>query len=166
MLGGNQKFQEVVDLVERWRPSQDYGHESKFQNELQEYLDECLNEGGQEMALGGQQSDDVVEREQGKSRADVAVNDLVGIEMKRDLSNRQTKKLRGQIEDYLDNYDFVIVCACGMEDRDGWRKLKNKYDGAQGDMISGQKQVKFIWKKTENYGEEEAQGQSGPTGLF
>ncbi|WP_158853828.1 hypothetical protein [Halorhabdus sp. CUG00001] len=59
--------------------------------------------------------DDVVDREHSQSRADVAVDDTVGIEMKRDLSNSQAKKLRGQIEDNLENYPFGIVCACGIK---------------------------------------------------
>jgi len=101
--------------------------------------------------MGGNQRDIPVSKEHGKSKADIAVDDSVGIEMKRELSNSQTKKLRGQIEDYLDNYSYVIVLACGIKDKDGWRKLKNKYQGQQG-FDGGQ--VEFIWKKKESYGKE------------
>jgi len=44
MLGGGQKFDEVVQLVQQWRPEKEYGHERKFQNELQDFLDTKLNE--------------------------------------------------------------------------------------------------------------------------
>ena len=101
--------------------------------------------------MGGNQRDIPVSKEHGKSKADIAVDDSVGIEMKRELSNSQTKKLRGQIEDYLDNYSYVIVLAWGIKDKDGWRKLKNKYQGQQG-FDGGQ--VEFIWKKKESYGKE------------
>ena len=55
---GNQTYQRVGQLIDAWRPSQDYGHESKFQNELAEFLDEQLNEQtggglGEMMGVGG-----------------------------------------------------------------------------------------------------------------
>lgn len=37
--GGQQLFQDVHRAVDAWIPSKEYGHESKFQNELQEFLD-------------------------------------------------------------------------------------------------------------------------------
>lgn len=105
----------------------------------------------------GSQRDIPVSKEHGKSKADIAVDDAVGIEMKRELSNSQNKKLRGQIEDYLDNYNYVIVLACGIKDKDGWRKLKNKYQGQKG-FDGGQ--VEFIWKKKENYGKDQVDNSS------
>jgi len=150
---GNGKFDQVIKLVKDWRPKKDYGHESKFQKELQEFLDEELSKSDSGMMAGmGNQKEDVVKRERGKSRGDVVVNDKIGIELKRDLTNSQVKKLRGQIEDYLDNYNQVIVCACGIKDKDGWKELKNKYEGKQGGVGAPQKEVVFIWKKKENYG--------------
>ena len=147
MFQGQQLFDDVIQEVNNWIPSEEYGHESKFQNELKDFLDEKLNSGGG--GLMGQQKDIPIHRERGRSKADIAVDDTVGVEMKRDLSNGQIKKLRGQIEDYLDNYNYVIVCACGIKDKSGWRELKNKYQGKRG-FDSGQ--VEFIWKKKENYG--------------
>lgn len=122
----------------------------KFQDELQDFLDESLNSGGD--ALRGNQRDIPVSKEHGKSDADIAIDDTVGIEMKRDLSNSQTKKLRGQIDVYLKNYDYVIVLACGVKGKDGWRELKNEFQGNRG-FDSGQ--VEFIWKKKENYGRDQ-----------
>ncbi|MBX0323025.1 hypothetical protein EGH21_08300 [Halomicroarcula sp. F13] len=44
MIGnGNQTYQTVIELVEAWRPAKNYGHESKFQNDLSDFLDEELN---------------------------------------------------------------------------------------------------------------------------
>lgn len=147
MLQGQQLFQDVLQEVQAWNPSKAYGHERNFQDELQDHLDERLNSRGG--GLMGPQKDIPVEKEHGKSKADLAIDDTVGIEMKRDLSNSQKKKLQGQIVDYLDNYNYVIVCACGIKDKSGWRKLKNKYEGTQG-FEGGE--VAFIWKKEENYG--------------
>jgi hypothetical protein len=104
MLGGGQQlFNHTIREIKAWSPSKKCDHERKFQSELQEWLDQNLNSGGGGMIGGGNQQIPV-ETEHSKSKADIAVDDTVGIEMKRDLSNSQTKKLRGQIESYLDNY--------------------------------------------------------------
>lgn len=154
--GGQQLYQDVLRAVDAWIPSKAYGHESKFQNELQEFLDAELNAGGGggfglDLGGGGER---VVERESGRARADIVVNQTVGIEMKRELSNSQTKKLRGQIEEYLDEYPFVIVCACGIQDMDGWRRLKNTYSRGGGGLGLNGGTVDFVHKDPDYYGQE------------
>lgn len=163
-------FEEVRDLVEYWVPRKAYAHERKFQSELQDFLDHHLNETGGSDLLGGNIGgghEHVIATERGKSYADIVVDDAVGVELKRDLTNSQRKKLRGQIEDYLENYRFVIVCACGIEDMDGWRELKNKYEGAQGLGIGleGGGEIAFIHKEKENYGKDPRDHRGGG-GLF
>lgn len=126
MFGGGQDFDKVVDLVNSWIPNEEYGHEKEFQKELQNFLEKQLNEKQKDaFGLGSQQNYEV-SRERGTSRADIAINDEIGIEMKRDFSNSQEKKLEGQINNQLDKYNFVIVCACGIKDKDGWNRLKNQ----------------------------------------
>jgi len=162
MIGGNQLFQDVLRAVDAWIPSKEYGHESKFQNELQEFLDGELNAGGGGglgLDLGG--GERVVERESGRARADIVIDQTVGIEMKRDLSNSQTKKLRGQIEEYLDEYPYVIVCACGIQDMDGWRKLKNTYSGGAGGFGLDGGTVEFVQKDPRNYGKDPGHSSGG-----
>lgn len=151
-LGDNQQLAgKVSSAIEDWTPSKAHGHESKFQNELQEYLDKRLNAG--DGMVVGPSEDIIVEREHGTVNGDVVVNDVIGIEMKRDLSNSQIKKLRGQIEAYQKEYTHVIALACGIEDMDGWRKLKNDYQTQAGiDMRPNTAPVKFIHKKKSNYG--------------
>ena len=151
----------MLQELNRWRPSEAYGHERKFQDELQNYLDENLK---QEKGMMGRQRDIPVSKEHGTSKADIAVDNAVGIELKRELSNSQKKKLRGQIEDYLENYQYVVILACGVKDKDGWRELKNKYQGPRG--IEGG-HVEFVWKKKENYGQKTQNPQSSSgAGLF
>jgi len=151
-LGGNEQLaREVASAIEDWTPSEDYDHESKFQNELQEYLDRRLNEGG-DMMLGPKE-DIVVEREHGNVNGDVVVNGTVGIEMKRDLNNSNTSRLRGQIEEYQKEYSHVIPVACGINDMDGWRKLKNDYENQMDmGMNPDNAPVKFIYKQKSDYG--------------
>lgn len=159
MFGGErQTYQEVVDLVERWRPSKAYGHERKFQSELQEYLEERLNSGGGGI-LGGGGQNHVVSTERGTSRGDVVIDDAIGIELKRDFTNSQKKKLRGQLEDYADNYPFVIACACGIRDMDGWRELQNKFKNRRGGLgLEGGTEFAFIHKRKENFGTDSDDG--------
>jgi len=152
---GNQTYQKVVELAEAWRPAKDYGHESKFQNDLSDFLDEQLNEqntGGMDGIMGGRDGGYVVSRERGNSRGDVVIDDVVGIEMKRHFDNGKKKKLRGQLEDYADNYPYVIALTCGIDDMDGWRELENKFSGGRG-MGMDQTEFTFIVKKRENFGD-------------
>lgn len=151
--GGQQTFQQILDLLDQWRPEKAYRSERKYQQDLQEYLDEKLNEsggfgsgmGGFGGGMGG--SEKVVRTEYGHVNADVAVDDDVGIELKYNLTNSQVKKLRGQIESYRDEFPYVIACACGVKDMDGWRELKNAYQGGTGGLGMDQSQVAFVLKQ-------------------
>lgn len=101
----------------------------------------------------GPDQDVVVEREHGNVNGDVVVNGDIGVEMKRNLDNSQTNTLRGQIENYQQEYTHVIAVACGIDDMDGWRKLKNDYESQMGvDMNPNNAPVKFIHKSKSNYG--------------
>lgn len=158
MLGqGNQTYKKVVNLIHAWRPSQDYGHERKFQKELADFLDEELNNQSTgmfgDMMGGSGGSNYVVSRERGNARGDVVVDDTVGIEMKRHFSNDQKRKLRGQLEDYADSYPYVIALACGIDNKDGWREVENKFAQGRG-MGMNQIQFSFIIKRRENFGKD------------
>jgi len=168
MIGG-QTGPQVWDLVQQWIPSEVYDHERKYQSELQDYLDEQLNSGG-EMGLGGGLGGGqsyTVSTERGTSYGDVVVEDVVGIELKRNFTNSQKRKLRGQLEDYADNYDFVIACACGIEDTDGWREVENKFSQGRGGVMD-RTEFRFIIKRRENFGEDPQDdgGLLGGGGIF
>lgn len=166
MLGNQNTFGETLDIVEYWVPKKAYGHENKFRDELKRFLDRNLNHnrdaGG---ILGGMKRELPVTSEHGKAKGDVVVDDVVGIELKRDFSNDQKNKLEGQINSYLDNYPFVIVCACGINDIDGWRELKNKYEGVHG-MAMQEQEVVFVHKRKEHFGKDPEQLRRGGGGLF
>jgi len=150
---GNTLPRNVLDLVEQWIPSNEYGHEKEYQSELQDYLDESLNEqsGGIGLGMGTGGGGHVVSTERGTSYGDVVVDDQIGIELKRNFSNSQKKKLRGQLEDYADSYDYVIACACGIEDMDGWRELENKLNSRNRGMMDTT-DFAFVIKRRENMG--------------
>lgn len=158
MIGG--VGPEVWKLVQQWTPSQVYDHERKYQSELQEYLDDRLNEGGGiGLDMGGGQSH-AVSTERGTAYGDVVIDDTVGIELKRNFSNSQKRKLRGQLEDYADNYDLVIACTCGVENTDGWREVENKFTRGRGGGLD-MTEFRFTIKQRQNFGSD-----SGEDGLF
>lgn len=167
MIGGSdQLFQDVLDWVVYWIPSKAYGHESKFRSELKEFLETNLNEQQDNMMGMGGGGQYVVKKEHGSSRADIAVDETVGIEMKRNLTNGRAKKeLRGQIENYLENYSYIIICTCGLEDTAEWNKLRNQYEGRMGMGLEGG-EVAFVHKKKENYGKDPSSLSSGGEGLL
>lgn len=156
---------DVWNLVRQWTPSQVYDHERKYQSELQQYLDEALNQGGGGMGigLGGGGGSHAVSKERGTSYGDVVVDDTVGIELKRNFSNSQKRKLRGQLEDYADNYNFVIACACGIEDTDGWREVQDKFSQGRGGPMD-KTEFRFEIKRRENFGT--GNSNQGGQGLF
>lgn len=160
MIGG-QLGPQVWDLVQQWTPSQVYGHENDYQSELRDFLDENLNSGGRGPFAASE--DYPVSKERGTSYGDVVVDDTVGIELKRNFSNSQKRKLRGQLEDYGDNYEFVIACACGIEDTDGWHEVKSKFKRGRGGMME-RTEYRFIIKERDDFGSGGGDSQNGPFG--
>lgn len=154
MMGGG-LCNEVVRYVDEWIPKRNYRTETKFQNDLQDYLDHRLNEsGGTGLGMGmgtGGGNQIPVKREYGSIRADVAVGDDVGIEIKRDFTNSNKHRLSGQIMEYQKEFPCVIVVACGLTHPDGWRELQNDYAG-MGGLGMSQSNVQFIHKKKEHFG--------------
>lgn len=152
---------DVLQLVEQWVPTEEHDHEREYQAELKEYLDEQLNSGGDGLMgdLGAPSGGHAVSSEHGTSYGDVVVDGTVGIELKRNFSNAQKKKLRGQLEDYAENYSFVIACACGIEDKDGWRELQNRYSGSSGFGVDAT-EFAFVVKKRDMMGKEPQREQS------
>lgn len=159
--------QEVIGYVEEWIPERSYRTESKFQNDLQSYLDYRLNEqGGQGLGggMGGRQQIPV-KREYGQVNADVAVGGDIGIELKRDFTNSNKHRLSGQIKDYQKEFPCVLVVACGISDMDGWRELENEY-GGMGGLGMNQSQVHFIHKRKEYFGKDPSEIRRDNDGFF
>lgn len=159
---GNVKKQ-THELVKDWVPEENHDREYDYQQDLQQYLDTQLNSGG----MLDQQSTHVVETEHGQQNADIAVDDTVAIELKRDLTNSDTKKLRGQIDAYQREYDGVIACACGIDDMSGWRRLQNDFanDPMDMGMDPNTAPVRFVHKPTSEMGAQRSEGARGNTDI-
>jgi len=147
MFGGGQLGSQVLRQVENWVPEKAYRKESKFQDDLKEYLEQQLNSGS---GMMGQSQTHSIRKERGKSRADVAVDDEVGIELKRAVTNAKLRRLRDQIHDYKDEYPYVIVCACGLQERGKWNELRQEYEGQQGIGLQSGATIRFVEKEKKN----------------
>jgi len=155
MIGGG-VCNEVVEYIEEWVPRNHDG-ENGFQDELKEYLEKRLDEAdnnGLHVGLGGSSGKGYpIRKEYGKSRADVAVGDEVGIELKYNLSNNRVYELKGQIDNYRKEFPCVIAVACGLSDNGRWRELQNEYGGME-TVGMDQSEVHFIHKRAENFGKD------------
>jgi len=92
-------YRRVIDEIEAWVPSQNYGHESKFQNELKDFLDERLNDS--DTGAMGRNREIPIYREHGHVNADLAVDGVIGVEMKRNLDNSQARNCVAKLNPIL-----------------------------------------------------------------
>jgi len=131
MFGGPTLGDQVYRLVEAWIPQRAYRTEGKFRDDLMQFLDTELNDNGGGL-IAPQRQTFAVRKERGRARADITVDDEVGIELKRDVTNSGLRRLRDQIHDYRDDYPYVVICACGLKQTGKWNELKQEYEGSQG----------------------------------
>lgn len=125
-------FDECVGLVRKWQPSQKYSNESKYRDDLMDFLHERLNKSDTLLFVN---RDVRIKKEDGRGLCDIGIgNSQVGIELKKDLKSKsQINRLQGQIEDYEEYYgEGVIVVLVGNVDKyvenDLRHKLKKKSD--------------------------------------
>lgn len=130
MFGGQTLGDQVYRLVDAWIPEKAYRTEGKFRDDLKRFLEDELSRAGGGMFDQRQTYSN--RKERGRARADITVDDQVGIELKRDLGNSGIDRLVGQIRKYQKDYPYIIVCACGLKETGGWNELKQEYEGSQG----------------------------------
>ncbi len=123
---GTSLFDECVELINRWKPKQKYPNESKYRDDLMDFLYKRLNKSG-DILFGNRNVK--LKKEASRSLCDIGVgNHQVGIELKKDLKSKsQINRLQGQIEDYEEDYkEGVIVVLVGKVDKYVETDLKQK----------------------------------------
>ncbi|MEF8774177.1 MAG: hypothetical protein V5A37_05620 [Halobacteriales archaeon] len=135
MTGGDQQLHETVrELVEYWIPGEGLD-EAAVTGALQRYLDRRLAEVNGDAPMGmnrGGSHAHVVSREYGDRYADLVVDDAVGVVVRCGLTAGRATRLRHRLRDHVEAYPSVVVCVCGIEAADGWRRLRDAFDDEQG----------------------------------
>ena len=139
-------FDNTIDAINRWQPTQHYPDENAYRNDLLDYLRKVLNETSPFMP----QSNISIRKEDGRGLCDIAVGEkAVGIEMKKNLSKKShVDRLAGQLMDYKNGYDNLIIVLVGKTDKEAFELLKLKVsqlsDG--GGFNLNQQRIKIIIK--------------------
>jgi hypothetical protein len=92
----------VADIIKQWQPSEcitERDFEKSLANELQAKLK------GKKI---------ITQYGSGKQKVDIVVQDKVPIEIKKDIkSNAVLQRLIGQAEQYLVNWEYLVLVVCG-----------------------------------------------------
>lgn len=118
-------FNDVVTCINRWKPKEKYSTENQYRNDLIEVLRLELNE--KQSPLGLQQQRISITKDDGRGLCDIGVAKKVGIELKKDLNSKsQIDRLAGQVMDYKEDYEDIIIVLVGDTNKDAYELLKDK----------------------------------------
>lgn len=118
----NPLFDRVLRIVKDWAPKEEYSIEEGYRNELMSYLRQELNRVGPfEFAPRKHK----IQKEHGRSLADIAVDGKIGIELKKDLKSRPAiDRLRGQVSRFRKDYSDIILVLCGNIDESAYEEVR------------------------------------------
>ncbi|MDG7038686.1 MAG: hypothetical protein JRN37_05980 [Nitrososphaerota archaeon] len=131
---GNQPslFEYLKDnIAHLWQPNWNMKEERQYTADLMDFLDKHLKKTHR------------IRPEDGRGLADIGIDGKIGIELKLDLhSKSEINRLTGQIQDYLEGYEQVMVLLLGKvspsvvrDVRYNMRKLVKPYE--ESDPILG-----------------------------
>ena len=124
-------FDNVLQIIKDWNPKAKYSTESKYRDDLIRCLRKNLNHPGNcvfDSPIWGFDSSGqhLIKKEAGRSLADIAIDDEIGIELKLNLKRKsQINRLVGQVVDYLSAYSYVIIVLCGHAEQEAVGVLKH-----------------------------------------
>jgi len=131
---------EVLKIIEDWTPKK-LSSEAEYRDDLLSFLRKQLN---QKDPLGLLEEHSI-RKESGRHLADIAIDSKIGIELKYNLNTKgKVDRLFGQIDDYLKDYESMIVVLCGNTSdqqldylREKIRKMPSKdmFSSSQVDIV-------------------------------
>ena len=128
-------FSDVISTVNRWKPQKKYENESKYRDDLLDFLRRELNKPS--YFPFGQPQRISVRKEAGRGLCDIAVDRRIGIELKKDLGKKkQADRLIGQIVDYKKDYEDILIVLVGKTNREALELLKDKIDALRGNPLA------------------------------
>jgi len=129
-------FDDVINIIEDWKPNEDYPNENNYRDDLMKFLRNELNKPNS-LALG-QPERITIKKDAGRGYCDIVVDNRIGIELKKDLRRKKdVDRLSGQLLDYKKEYEDIIIVLVG-ETNDEWLdKLYDKIDDIKGEQGIG-----------------------------
>jgi len=144
-------FNDVIHIINHWNPKSKYPNETKYRDELLEYIRDGLNSNNSMFGISrGRVS---VKKEDSRGLCDIGIDRRIGIELKKDLKSKaQVNRLIGQIVNYKRDYQDIIILLVGDTNKEALENLKDDLsDLNRGDnpySLSQQHRIKIINKAT------------------
>ena len=141
-------FEDVVSAVEEWQPRKRYQKEIAYSNDLRDFLINRLNSS---TGFFGPSERVIVKRESGRNLCDIAVNDKIGIELKRNLDKlSKVDRLAGQLGRFKKDYNAIIIVLVGNTkpnaSEDLYGRINELKHGNEIGMFGGGTRFKIIKK--------------------
>ena len=148
---GSPLFDDVLSIVKNWKPRKKYSNEAGYRDDLMEYIRKKLNEQQSMFGLGPTEKH-IIRKEDSRSLADIGIDRKIGIELKLNLTKKsQRNRLIGQINDYIKDYEYIIVVLCGKTNESEYEELCDDVRRiSPGGIIGGSQTVIRIIKITNN----------------
>lgn len=131
------RYNDVLNIIKDWKPEDTYSNENGFRDDLCSFLrDELKGSGNSLMGSGGKRVS--VKKESGRGLCDIAIDESVGIELKKDLRKKaQVDRLTGQIIRYKKAYDHIIIVLVGDGYPDADEDLRDMIEDLSDNRGSG-----------------------------
>lgn len=125
-------FEDSIQTIKSWEPTQEYSNENLYRNDLIEFLRKKLNERQNPFSFGQQRRVSIT-KEDGRGLCDIGINKTIGIELKKDLKSKsQVDRLAGQIIGYKKDYQDLIIVLVGHTNKDALEILKDNISELSG----------------------------------
>ena len=127
-------YDDVVRSIKAWSPGVHTG-EKGYAKELADVLRRDFAKGRE--SLWGQAESVSIEDESGRGLCDIVVNRKIGIELKKDLKGKsQIDRLIGQLDEYVRNYERVIIVLTGSTNTGANDTLKLRVSRLNKELVS------------------------------
>ena len=119
-------FDDTIRAIKTWEPTKKFHNEKGYSDDLAEFLRDEFYENHNPHAFGTQSNISVI-KEAGRGLCDIAINEKIGVELKKDLKSKsQIDRLAGQIIGYKKEYQDIIIVLVGNTNKDAFELLKSK----------------------------------------
>jgi hypothetical protein len=109
-------FDDVVNCINSWKPGSKLARETQYRDDLISHFRNELNKPSPYQFWPGKNYK--IQKEKGRSLADIGINDKVGIELKYNMDSKaKADRLFGQIESYSKSYRARVPIFQSLGDK-------------------------------------------------